>query len=1144
MSFSAIALGLMGNFKDVPYISKDLKLNEINQLIPPGFEDIISWTPDEVSQTLLIQIMTDDNRENTTITVPKEFFNPSEYDCTFPQFLIEREFKNSNIDYFANNLNDRFIFNQNELFFITLQHRLLHFKQYKNAYGNLVNSDIKALKSFINYIPNTAYNSIQKDKHSYIILSLYDYKTKQFKYFKNNNCLGTLLKNNQYFPNEFVFNKLLDTLPIHYSSESMGGNSKYVLQPYTDNNEVYRCIGHKTFKHTDGNWYTKSLFPPKQNLPARSKTHVTANAIPIYNFKPTSLLIQDYLPNIASKTYEPKDQCYIRCIVAIHPILENNKFLYGEVEASAKVVNTLIIERESIVEEFEKIQIEIGQTIKAVDNKIQVGINIENEPVYLNNCHEATLMRNEMVSSLGVHKLVFNVVRKAGNARLDSNSGLKGVTVCKPNLGRIVIPSLNIDQSPDLVFGMNSFKTKENGIALARATLAVELGLYKPKHVSGMLNTNDETEILTAANALPAYEYYDMFGVRQTVQIGVIYVRFTELCNTYKSYGKQAFSFESGRFLHSLKDKTLFNEIWSNYIEQDRKDAVLELEKILLDNKNIFQEDLPTYTISQIQNLKLFKEEDLILNIMVSKKSESKLLDEDWNKGFFLDLTSVKAGILRIPSAKLLNLFSSQAENKMFMYTSLVTFISRVLRYIIQGRHTYLITRNERPSYLNQYHSEIKSILYSDEEASIMMIQTLSRPQVTGFAMKQNTDYLIPPDTCVIFDQDIYNRAISEALGPDHALHELKHGFYGMHIRAPSLWRKQIKPLKIWDKTSFRMFLHYKYGIKLEDYITPELNKDIILFSNNILDDNQSDADGDHSNVYTPAGLAVQEALRNYNDHHITKNECDWIVDYIKGEREANDDLINPKTKNLNPVSYTLYNVPLHDIKVSRKESQPGFSTYLKRAITSKANIGVSTNDQWTWAMILSCYTAYGEQNNWKYTVNEKTGPRTMRQIHENEIDDLSFAYTKALQNFVVRGVKHTSNGSEDFDVLFLRNITKDTNRDAVYNLLHHDLGLSQQLTIKFIIIVNWANEMNFIKTCAAFLKLYNKGTIPNKELYEELCKVEEFIQQNTYFGMLLKDVYDLRQQAKQAKEIILANATVKRLAVPVITSNSSLDLF
>ncbi len=96
---------------------------------------------------------------------------------------------------------------------------------------------------------------------------------------------------------------------------------------------------------------------------------------------------------------------------------------------------------------------------------------------------------------------------------------------------------------------------------------------------------------------------------------------------------------------------------------------------------------------------------------------------------------------------------------------------------------------------------------------------------------------------------------------------------------------------------------------------------------------------GDHSTVFTPEGLEVQECLRTYKDDHVVEAEHEWIQDYIKGEMESNEDLINEDGTLVNHV-YTLHKVYLHDVKVTRKDVKTGFSTFLYRAITAKANIG------------------------------------------------------------------------------------------------------------------------------------------------------------------------------------------------------------
>lgn len=134
------------------------------------------------------------------------------------------------------------------------------------------------------------------------------------------------------------------------------------------------------------------------------------------------------------------------------------------------------------------------------------------------------------------------------------------------------------------------------------------------------------------------------------------------------------------------------------------------------------------------------------------------------------------------------------------------------------------------------------------------------------------------------------------------------------------------------------------------------------------------------------------------------------------------------------------------------------------------------------------------------------------------------------------------ANGSEDFDILFLSNFHKTENSDDIFKLLTTELELTQILAAKMVFIVTWAEEMGLLNACGVFLKLYNKGDIPTLEKsINDLEMHEEFIQSNTYFGMLLKPVYDLRQHAKQKltaiKEAIL-NAPDNSLT----DSNSILD--
>lgn len=1128
-------IGINGDFRSVPVIPADLDVTQIDQLFPKGFDDILSYDVNHINGIINITISTDENRAHSMITINRELYNPSYVGARFPRFLLEQEYRKQKIDYLSDDPSNRYILNQNELLYLAIQHRLCDLKRFKSAYANLLNTDIKQVMNFLDRNPSFAYNDEQKKKNMMVILSLFDYKTKTFKKSGKKHCVGDLLKTGQHLTPKSYLLSLLGRLPIHFSSESMGEDNKFVIAPYDQ--ELYRSVGYRMTENEKGEPVAITLFKPAQNAPARNKTHVTANALEISGFKGVSHFMQDFIVNKAKTAYEPKDHCYRKSIVVIHPILDNNKFLFGEIEASPEFVQTLVYDQHSVTEEFEEFFVEQGIVYPANDKgQLVIGLDAKENPVYLTGIVDAQLIRTTVVGVKGVHKLTFKVSRMAGNARIDSNTGLKGVTTCRPNLGNIHIPDLNMDIKPDLVFGMNSFKAKKNGIALARAALAVELGLYTPKHRTALLNTWDEDEIQEAAESLPEYTYRDMFGNIQKVQIGIVYARFTELCDVYKSYEHKPFSFEFGRVLNNLPDNQLFKNIWEQYVPQDTVDLVIELEKILLDSNNIYNDDIPTYSPESIINRKIFTKEDLILNIQLMSESNSRLLDPEYNKGFFIDFRSVGGKIIRFPSAAILQRYSSETESKMYLYSALAVIISNILSKTLNKQYRFLFPQSEEAKAkantdIHRYYKEIKGTIFSSEDSAKMLIQSLSRPEVPAISMKQSTDYILPDNVCLIMCDKTYAAAARGALGKNYKAYLADNEFYGIHGRAPFLWSAQACANRIWSKQDFSMYLFNKHGILLEDYIHPTLNNDIMIFSNNILKRSQSDVDGDHAANSIPADTDQhhnQALLKEFFDPNITQSQYDWIDAYIAGEREANDDLIDPKTGNLHPVKYQLYELPMHMKKLTRNSTQEGFDLYLTRAIVAKANIGVATNDGWIFNMLLEIYCEYYSQNNGQYQVSETAQVKDMRRITPEQRNELSFSYTRALQDFVVRGVKHSGNGSEDFEILFLKNIG-DNESKAAYSLLTQDLKLPPIFATKMIGVVTWATEMGFLKACSAFLKLYNKGTIPDPETQELLDKHDTLIQSSCYFGRLHEPVYNIRKQAETARALTSAGKAKKR---------------
>lgn len=107
----------------------------------------------------------------------------------------------------------------------------------------------------------------------------------------------------------------------------------------------------------------------------------------------------------------------------------------------------------------------------------------------------------------------------------------------------------------------------------------------------------------------------------------------------------------------------------------------------------------------------------------------------------------------------------------------------------------------------------------------------LLTPRIFGFSKKQSTDPLIPPNTCVIFDQNLYEKlydwSFSESENPD--LDFLMHGIKLYFMRNPCLWLTMFRELRVWNRDDFARHLAENHGILLKNYLDEKRNRDIIL---------------------------------------------------------------------------------------------------------------------------------------------------------------------------------------------------------------------------------------------------------------------------------------------------------------------------
>lgn len=1147
-------------FKSIPAQIDNVQ-DFIDLVIPTGFQDMLDVSHNTY-EVFIKAVADEDTLNNYEISISPTIFNP---DYRFPKFIFTD---------LSSNLG---LFNQNQLLHLMLTYRFNQFRPMKNIWLNFITRDIASIMRYIQYVTPSSYNSKKKNENLFVFIkynSVSELSDSFSETFFNNSI------------NESMWKTILDSNDMAVSSIGTMSRSSSIVLKEDVSKQIYRSVGYKELK--DG---FISIFPPKQNVPARLQTHLLGNSFSL-NEPSQSLIQQDNLiekDSFGQNQLVPKDDCLRETIVVFSPIEESNRFLGGEIEIDNSIARELLQVNNNLEDSFAQLNVEEGKTYYPNFKDFTLGISLTDQHVVLRNFKEFTVKSIEVTGINSSRKIKITGYKYAGNCRIISNTGLKGVTKVVNDLGTIELHHSNIvpqettdlddfelgfqrsiEQSgvtsdleerypnidinsldaypainnvedtlvyetikPGLVCGMNSVKAKSNTIVMARACLAVKLGYYKPSVKLGfenLLNSLDEKEVNAASESLPAFTYKDKNGNVVEAEIGLVYISYTEICDIYTKIKPQSFSFESGRALalNSPSTKAMYEHIWQNYLEEDKVEASIELFKILtLSQTGIFNNDdnLPIYTLDDIN--KIFSQNDLILQKRNQFSSDSKLLDEDFNKGFLIDLTKYPgAPIIRIPSAKTLKIYSGVLNNGDIIYHVNCLQVSKIIRGCLKVNNNYALntiyskdkTRTTTALSYNAYINSIKSTIYSGEETSQQMVQSLIKPKIMGCSLKQVSEHLLPEHTVVITDDKMYKRLKEESLkGSDNKIeeHEInllvmlnqysfsskkeqrelfeeldKDSPLALGIRSPSLWLTQNIRVKIWDRHMYDLYLNLNYDLNIDKVLNPKFNKDVILIDAKTMVWQHSDNDGDLFPVFVP-NYKGQQLLKDYKLESILEEELTWHEAYKNKEFSSTMDLEVKHSYKLHYLSYEDY------------------SDFLINAVVAKNNIGVATLDIWAFSMILEVYQQYCKDNN--YTYQKRDIPSSMVRITPHEAKLLGYTYTRLVQEMVIEGIKHTQNGSKDFDMYFLKSIGKLENEKKIRRDLSGIFGLDNSLIDKLFFIIRFAEDnYDLSKACRNFISLYNKGRFPSDS--EALDHWEEYISSNTYFGSLLKPLFDIKQ--------------------------------
>ena len=1110
--------------KEVPHIKGSISTeNAVSQLVPAGFDDIVTVSIG-ANNDVVLTLLNAENTFDNTISIPSYVFNPDLHDATFCKFIFQASTMldmnkvRNKIDYFGTH--SYLVLNQNQLLFMAIHHRLTMFKGFAKHYTGLLRKDIAALRNYINFIKPNSYNAKLKVANQYCVLDPFtrtstihslEYKG---KYGTNAPyCIGDLIKKDAPQASAVAIKAVLRDLNIHPESESALNDSCIVVA--TKGQCLYRSIGYNIAKNEKtGQNVLISIFPPKQNMPSRLKTHTTSDCfeacIPVkqHVFRQDTVLID--------KQPVSKDNGAMSAIIVFQDMdLHTGRFVFGEVEQTEKLATRQIVKKEIVHTQYKELLAYEGLT--SSDGKMILAIDNDDTNICIYGFKTATVTKIIQEESSSSAKIIVECVIEVNNARIISSTGLKGFTKTRKNLGYITLDN-GSELNVDLLTGMNAVKAKQNTIVLSRAALALKEGLYTNK--TGYLNSLDQKEINEAASHIQKVKYTNEYGEESMVWAGYIEYYVTEIGTMYSKFKPQSFMFEAGKYLQMQKDKELFNFIWTECLDKEMTESAKELYKIVNDVNGLYAmaDNLPVYTPTEL--LSHFHQNDLVLSTQSRWDSDSKLLDEDFNKGFYLDLRTQNAGVYRMPSAALMNSFKGILSNGKHIFPMILVNLSKILQACIVKNTTgqYNIgfirareyTEGKR-DLLSQYLSEAEGMLFSNEEKGMTLAQSFVKPKIMGINMKQVPDHLVPMDTVVILDERIYHEIQAHIMSMDF---ENKHlgalalgdkEIYGMAIRNPMLWCTQINVSKIWNAERFTKYL-LSIGVDPSKHISLKHTRDCLLISPYLTLLQHGDADGDSLPIFIMQGKG-QEYLKNFKLENVTYAEAQWTTEYYHKEFEGNQDLY------LEPV-YTLHETLMHVDDANLKN----YPQFLINAAIAKSTIGKATSDIWTIYAILQMYQGLSSNKETyeRYILPwRKKSSFAPKTIHQNEINEISYTYTRLVEEYVINAIKHMEGGSASFEMYSLNKMSEEKNINAVSNKLIHEFGLSAKSCNILIDIVQWSKKNGVMDAVKAFIRKFNKGT----ELGTINTELFKYVGQFTYFGSLIEPLSKISNSINLSKE-------------------------
>lgn len=870
---------------------------------------------------------------------------------------------------------------------------------YKVRHHKYLKKDIAAVTRSIDSVQPTSYNNKIKLENRVRILKTYEIKKEQVDYFESVGK-GLWISKVPNTENDIrKYSKLFND-PIAVASITEG--------VYCDlRGAQYNSAGyHSTDKEI------VSIYDAKSSLPERLRIQYTSSFLTPVNPQ------RDYLIT------EEKNKEKTNAVTVFMPALNKSDddrsplgkwtLLTGEVLVSKKLAQREFYVRRTF--QTDTLNVNVVQEGDILQPGDIIAYDAEEKPTLKYDLNYEDALVEEVVKLWNGYKIILKVKSPLGIARVVSETGLKGVTHPRQDLGTVTLPELFGGEvlTVDMVVGPNSMKAGTNGIKLAWLNLIAERG-DEAFNIDPSEIDSEEVEYLANDIRKVKWEYQ---GKIYDTYVGLISFGVTDLAKDCRSQGVRIMP-ETLKYMYLSKNKNLHkisDILLDKYVDLDNKWILSHLLKLKHgcpsedDKVPVFEWNDPKF--QDLLKNTFFNTSHWTTNIKGMPAANNVLLNP-FNDGFYIKFHDKH---FRMPSAALINAltYTGQGNINYPMFLSFAVFLLMSLR-------SYFMTNSTSEQVLSNY---TKYIYYVDDEifAKKSALSKCLGPVVEGGNLKQLVSTWVPRGVTVILDGKLEKQV------KDFSSYYHKQ-VYEIGVRNPVIWRFQFLPRKVWTFSKFKKYLSNK-NININDVLLPEMVDGAVL--RNIVDVmfDRSDTDGDLYPVAIPLDMDIQDLLNKYSKHptKLLDYEKEWIFDYIDDELSKNEKFINVENK---PFAFHM---------ISRKK----FSEFLANAAIAKAKVGIGTVDLWK-------FHAAAE---WLYVDGE---------ISREDLDYQQFLFSSIVQNTVIEGIKHVSTGSSGYDIFALATIGE--HEDIARTVLKDNLNVRKEMVDLFVYISMEANDNVYSKT-------------------------------------------------------------------------------